>query len=1072
MPVFNNALAGAAGSGGAADYKIKRSLRFNGSVDSAFLNRSPSSAGNRKTWTFSGWVKRSKLGERQYIFEAGSADTATDRFMIRFENTDELTITTGQAANRKTIQVFRDTSSWGHLVVAVDTTLSTPNDRIKVYWNGSQIDINNFSSPSNPGPSANTAVNSATAHSIGKTHIDNGNYLSAYLADVYLIDGQALAATDFGKFDVNTGVWNPIEFSGTYGTNGFHLNFSDNSSDSALGNDAAGSNNWTVNNINANSVGSSAVLGAWTSGWSGSQLGGYSPGNMFDGSTGSLTAFQSGGGTWSKSSGNGIPASSSVELFYILRSGSGSVSVNGNSLGLSEGWQNISSNFSFPTEITSIVMSQNSGNGPDIRAMKVDGKYVVDNAYAANYPYETPDSVIDSPTNYEADSGNNGGNYATLNPLQNAGVTITGGNLNVSKSSGNWRSATGTIGISSGKFYWEYTATTASDAHIVGVCDTKPNLNTYGGELSPGWIYQSNGNKQHNDNWTSGQPTANSGGDIIQVAVDMDAGKIWFGVNNSWIGSGNPSNGTNAAYDNLSEYAPVLPVVSFSGTLNGSFNFGQRPFTYTPPTGFKSLCTQNLDESAYASIADGSKYFDVALDTGANILSSTKALCGGNANFLWIKDRANSSTNHHLIDIVRDPQLDGTPYLISNDTDNEATLGTYSAPSGNSVGWAWNAGSSNTPISAGSLNSSVYDQSQTWSSGTFFNANGNGYHNSNTITKLFDGVCNGVASDMVLPAANGDFTLSFGTTFSSASTVTFDLEGDGNSLKINGSFVTLPGGSRTTVTYNVSGLTSIQWYHGTGSNYVWLGSIKVDGKELVDSGVSVTNFPSIASTVRANPTAGFSIVSYVGNNTLGTSYGHGLNTVPAMIIVKNREAGNENWAVYHKNLTSANKYLSLNTADAEAGNTGWWNDTAPTASVFYTGNAGTTAGNNQDHIAYCFAPVAGYSAFGSYTGNGSTDGPFVYTGFRPRYILQKSTASEAYGAWHIYDTARDPVNAVDKELYASGNFAEGSIPSGDLDILSNGFKMRTNHSGGWNTSGTEYVWAAFAENPFKIARAR
>ena len=112
-------------------------------------------------------------------------------------------------------------------------------------------------------------------------------------------------------------------------------------------------------------------------------MGSYSPGNMFNGSTGSLTAFGSGGGTWSKSTGNGIPVTTSVQLFYILRSGSGSVSVNGTSLGLSEGWQTLS--LSYPTEVTSIVMSQNSGNGPDIRAMKVDGKFVIDIAHAGSY---------------------------------------------------------------------------------------------------------------------------------------------------------------------------------------------------------------------------------------------------------------------------------------------------------------------------------------------------------------------------------------------------------------------------------------------------------------------------------------------------------------------------------------------------------------------------------------------------------------------------------------------------------------------------------------------------------------
>ena len=183
---------------GADGYIISRALRFNSS-DSAYLSRTPASASNRKTFTFSTWLKRSKLGVRQFIFEAGSADTATDRFMIRFQANDTLMVTVGQATNRQTSQVFRDPGAWANLIVAVDTTASTANDRIKIYWNGSQI--TDFSSTSNPSQNANTGVNSAAAHSIGKTHIDNSHYLDGELADIQFVDGQALAASEFGKYN-------------------------------------------------------------------------------------------------------------------------------------------------------------------------------------------------------------------------------------------------------------------------------------------------------------------------------------------------------------------------------------------------------------------------------------------------------------------------------------------------------------------------------------------------------------------------------------------------------------------------------------------------------------------------------------------------------------------------------------------------------------------------------------------------------------------------------------------------------------------------------------------------------
>jgi len=192
---------------------IDGSLKFDSGL-SNYLNRTPSSSGNRKTWTWSGWVKRNKLGATQFVFEAGSADTATDRFLVRFQSDDTLLVTVAQANNRLTSQVFRDVSSWGHLVIAVDTTQSTANDRSKIYWNGSQI--TDFSTITNPNQDAITAVNSAAAHSIGKTHIDNSNYLDGYQSNIYLIDGQALGPENFGFTDPLTNTWRPKKYTGDF----------------------------------------------------------------------------------------------------------------------------------------------------------------------------------------------------------------------------------------------------------------------------------------------------------------------------------------------------------------------------------------------------------------------------------------------------------------------------------------------------------------------------------------------------------------------------------------------------------------------------------------------------------------------------------------------------------------------------------------------------------------------------------------------------------------------------------------------------------------------------------------
>ena len=219
---------------------------------------------------------------------------------------------------------------------------------------------------------------------------------------------------------------------------------------------------------------------------------------------------------------------------------------------------------------------------------------------------------------------------------------------------------------------------------------------------------------------------------------------------------------------------------------------------------------------------------------------------------------------------------------------------------------------------------------------------------------------------------------------------------------------------------------------------------------------------SITSTVSANTTSGFSIVSYTGNATSGATVGHGLGAVPKMIIVKKLN-GTASWTIYNSNLsTGASSYLYLNSTDAEGTNyAGYWNSTTPTSSVFTLGNAGDTNGNTNTYIAYCFADVTGYSKFGSYVGNGNADGPFIYTGFKPAFVMFKNTSSALF--WQIHDSARDPFNEVQKRLAPNSSDAEGSgsIP---IDFYSNGIKLRTTATT-WNESGSTFIYMAFAENP-------
>jgi len=237
-------------------------------------------------------------------------------------------------------------------------------------------------------------------------------------------------------------------------------------------------------------------------------------------------------------------------------------------------------------------------------------------------------------------------------------------------------------------------------------------------------------------------------------------------------------------------------------------------------------------------------------------------------------------------------------------------------------------------------------------------------------------------------------------------------------------------------------------------------------------GSTVTNTSgTISAQVRANTTAGFSVVTYTGNATAGATVGHGLGVAPSMVIVKSR-ANATGWVVGHALLNNGTNpwqyYISLESTAAQGTTNLTWNNTAPTSSVFSLGS-GSGTNPSATMVAYCFAAVAGYSAFGGYTGNGSTDGPFVYLGFRPRFIVYK-ISSGTTGNWKMHDTSRGTYNANSPELLAESSAAEGAS-SGIFDLLSNGFKLRTTSSN-YNGSGNTYIYMAFAENPFKYANAK
>ena len=764
-------------SGSGSDYEITRSLRFN-SADSAYLGRTFGSGGNRRTWTWSGWFKRQQTESMTNILFA-SYTNSSNRFYIGIQGNSDKLLMFGRVGGTDSLeilsnQVFRDFSAWYHMVVAIDSTQSSSSDRVKVYLNGSQISL---ATTTALGQNVEPYLNSASPHHLGR--LDGSSLFNGYQAEVHFVDGQALTPSSFGEFDDDNN-WIPKEVDLTYGTNGFYLNFSDNSSNSALGTDSSGNNNTFT--------------------------------------------------------------------------------------------------------VTNISVAAGTGN----------------------------DSLIDTPTNYSAASGNNGGNYSTWNPLdKHSGLTLKNGNLVCNGADKNVKS---TISVSSGKWYFENQGRSApgiQKASVYGETNER-NYYYYGGD---GKVYANTTGGSYNV--TSGGATYNAS-DVVGIAMDLDNNTLkWY------------KNGTlqSALNQNIDADRWCFMVRAFFSEDNHS-NFGQRPFAYTPPAGYKALCTANLPDPG---IAEGSPYFQTVLWDG-NGSSRSITTSGMSPDWVWIKERGVAG-GHNLYDAIRG----ATKFLASEDTAAEGT-----------------------------------DTSAL----TAFNSDG----------------------------------FSLGTGFSVKSS-------------------------------NKSGRTYAGWCWDAGSS-------------------TVTNTSgSVNSSVRANPTAGFSIAAFTVSSDGNVTVGHGLGAVPEFIIVK-RRTGSEHWYVHHTSLAS-DKMLKLESTGGVS-NSDVGNSTLTNTLFNHAANAG-------DHIAYCFTSVAGYSAFGSYTGNGSANGVFVHTGFRPAFLLYKRTDSSQ--PWYIVDTARDPDNIVIGLLSPNSNAAEDTSTGGVLDLTSNGFKARASFAT-VNGSGGNYIYAAFAEHPFKTARAR
>jgi hypothetical protein len=543
------------------------------------------------------------------------------------------------------------------------------------------------------------------------------------------------------------------------------------------------------------------------------------------------------------------------------------------------------------------------------------------------------DSLVDSPTNYGTDTGVGGsvrGNYCTLNPLNNGGLTLANGNLDYSHTVSAWDACTGSICIASGKWYWEVTVATwdgTGAPFLIGIANTSQDVNAELGQSANSWVYLPTGQKRYNGS-SSSYGASLATGDVVGIALDMDAGTLTFYKNGSSQGQAFTS-----ITGNISPAVGVFGNTSQSGAY--SCNFGQRAFAY-PLSTYKSLCTQNLPTPL---VAKSNTVFDVKLYTGTGTTNSITGLAFS-PDFIWLKSRSAAQDNN-VFDVVRGP-ASNLYALQTNGTSAEGQYGTV-----------------------GSLDSTG-----------------------------------------------------------------FTLTGAGGATNANSS-------------------TYVAWAWDAGTS-------------------TVSNTAgSITSQVRANATAGFSVVTYTGNAVSGATVGHGLGVAPNLIIIKSR-SGTHDWIVYHASIGNTGA-VRLNTTAATQTLSVWFNNSGPSSTTFTLGNTAGTNESGSTFVAYAFAPVVGHSSFGSYTGNGSADGPFVYTGFRVKWYLVKQS-SAAGENWRIIDATRSSYNVAQDRLLPNTSAVEAVQPN-EVDFLSNGFKFRSADSA-YNASGGTYIYAAFAEMPFNYSRAR
>ena len=1012
-------------AGVSTGYDIDNSLRFDTATDPKLL-RTPSSASNRKTWTMSMWIKRNTLGFATFF--RGNTGSVNNYTNFAFTGSDELYYLDhpDNGDNRITTnRLFRDLSAWYHIVLVMDTTQGTASNRFKLYVNG--VQETSFSDTNYPTLNQDLQVNAATEHSIGDSS------KGMYVAEVNFVDGQALTPADFGETDATYGHWKPIEYAGTYGTNGFYLDFSNKGTKYTITANGNVQHDTARSKIGSSSIefdGASDYLSIpqnadWAFGDGDFTIEYWV--NMWN--TPSSTQYQhlgqeNGADYWRINH-----SASRIELqFEVGGSTQLNLTTSGSQITAANVWYHIAlvKNGSTATcylDGTSVGSSTWSGNMGEVAAPLLIGNY-------RNYATGWMDGFMD-----EIRISNTARYTSSFTPSTTAFTDDSNTLLLIHSDTTNG------------------STTFTDDSGVVGGLGNDASSNT--------------------NNWTPNNlsatdqmldsPTNNFC--TLNVVNQVGSSLIISEGNTNFFPSA--STGTRAIESSMS--APSSGKYYFEictvSKAQGNWNYG----------GFGLKYTDSSLSSSYSYGGAGTNY------VFANLYH--------NSNYGDIGTRANFWTNTNQPATL-------TVFQVAVDSDNDKIyLGKNntwygSADPANNTGTAWlNGGFGSGGMSfyfSGTLNQEMmvnFGQDSSFAG----NKTAQGNQDSNSIGDFyytpptdFLALCTSNLPDPAVIPSEHFNTVTYTGNGSTQSITGVGFQPDFTWIKarsyarhhwlwnsISGVSRWLQSSNQDLEAYSsAKGITSFDsdgftYTEDSGQGFNTSSQTEVAWNWKANgAGVSNTD-GSIASTVSANVDAGFSIVSWA-NTGSAVTIGHGLSSTPELIISKMRSASGS-WFIHSKS-GAATQILRLEGTYA-FGTHDVYNNTYPTSSVFSYKH-----GDAEDFIAYCFHSVEGYSKVGSYTGNGSTDGTFVYTGFRPAYVMMKRTDST--GDWYVWDSVRNEYNLVTRNLVPNKTNTEFVGTSNyTLDFTSNGFKHRGS-GGDVNASGGSYIYLAFAENPFKYTNAR